>query len=310
MFVLAHLSDPHLSPLPHPKLSELANKRLVGFANWIRKRRRDYRTDILDTVVRDIAAARPDHIAVTGDLVNIALAAEFPPARAFLDRLGPPDRVSFVPGNHDAYVRATMNHPSHHWGDFMQGEAAAAGVAAKSGFPFVRRRRPVALIGLSTALPTAPMMATGWLGTDQLTRLTDELERLKREGLFRVVLIHHAPTAPRSEHFKRLVDAAPFLQVLKQHGAELVLHGHRHVRSVVWLEGPGGKIPAVGVPSASAASTLEPQRAGYNLYRIDGAPGGWSCQMVSRGVVPGQPGIADLGRQQLFGTSEMPVTAA
>jgi 3',5'-cyclic AMP phosphodiesterase CpdA len=310
MFVLAHLSDPHLSPLPRPRLSELASKRAVGFANWIRKRRLDYRADILDAIERDIAAAQPDHIAVTGDLVNIALAAEFAPARAFLDRLGPSDRVSFVPGNHDAYVRATTGHAHLHWGDFMRGEGAGSGLAGKSSFPFVRRRGPVALIGLSTALPTAPMMATGWLGPDQLARFAAELPRLKREGLFRVVLIHHSPTAPRSEYFKRLVDAAPFLRVLKHHGAELLLHGHRHVRSLVWLDGPDGKIPTIGVPSASAAATKERLRAGYNLYRIDGAPGGWSCEMASRGVVPGQPGIADLGRQQLFGISEKPATAA
>lgn len=309
MFLLAHLSDPHLS-LPRPKLSELASKRMVGFANWIRKRRLDYKADILDAVVRDIEAADPDHIAVTGDLVNIALAAEFGPARKFLDRLGPPDRVSFVPGNHDAYVRATADHSGLHWGDFMRGESATADAVLKSNFPFVRRRGPVALIGLSTALPTAPMMATGWLGADQLARLAEELQRLKREGVFRVVLIHHSPTAPRNEHFKRLVDAAAFLHVLKQHGAELVLHGHRHVRSLVWLEGPDAKIPAVGVPSASAASTLESQRAGYNLYRIGGEPSRWTCEMELRGVVPGEPKIVEVGRQQLLSADNATISAA
>jgi 3',5'-cyclic AMP phosphodiesterase CpdA len=308
MFVLAHLSDPHLSPLPRPTLSELANKRMVGFANWIRKRWLDYRADILEAVVRDIEAAHSHHIAVTGDLVNIALAAEFAPGRAFLGRLGSPDRVSFVPGNHDAYVRATADHSQLHWGDFMRGEGADVG--AKSDFPFVRRRGPVALIGLSTALPTAPLMATGWLGADQIARLADELARLKGEGLFRVVLIHHAPTAPRNEHFKRLVDGGALLQVLKQRGAELVLHGHRHVRSLGWLEGPGEKIPVVGVPSASAASTLEPQRAGYNLYRISGEAGRWTCEMVSRGLVPGQPGIVDLGAQPLLRAGRAAVTIA
>jgi 3',5'-cyclic AMP phosphodiesterase CpdA len=309
MFVLAHLSDPHLSPLPRPKLSELANKRAVGFANWVRKRRRDYRPEILDLVVRDIEAAHPDHIAVTGDLVNIALAAEFAPARQFLERLGSPDRVSFVPGNHDAYVRATAGHSQLHWGDFMRGGSGPADAVSKSNFPFVRRRGPVALIGLSTALPTAPMMATGWLGAEQLARLADALQALKGEGLFRVVLIHHSPTAPMSEHFKRLIDAGALLQVLRQHGAELVLHGHRHVRSLRWLDGTEGKIPAVGVPSASAASTKELQRAGYNVYRIGGEPGRWTCEMVSRGVVPGHPGIVDLGTQTLLGSANLAVNA-
>ena len=46
------------------------------------------------------------------------------------------------------------------------------------GFPFVRRRGPLALIGLSTAVPTAPFMATGRLGDAQLARLGEMLDAL------------------------------------------------------------------------------------------------------------------------------------
>ena len=34
-----------------------------------------------------------------------------------------------------------------------------------------------------------------------------------------------------------------------------VLHGHDHVHSTVWIEGPQRAIPAIGVPSAYFAST-------------------------------------------------------
>src|SRR6266705_648952 len=106
MFLLAHLSDPHIGPLPTPRPAELAGKRALGFLNWHRRRRAIHRPEVLDLLARDLAAAGADHIVVTGDLVNLALAAEFAPARAWLGRLGPPDRVTLVPGNHDAYVRA------------------------------------------------------------------------------------------------------------------------------------------------------------------------------------------------------------
>ena len=59
---------------------------------------------MLDALVEDLQAQRPDHIAVTGDLVNISLVAEFAPARAWLESVGTPDHVTVVPGNHDAYV--------------------------------------------------------------------------------------------------------------------------------------------------------------------------------------------------------------
>ena len=39
MFTLAHLSDPHLPPLPEPRVSELIGKRITGYINWRRKRR-------------------------------------------------------------------------------------------------------------------------------------------------------------------------------------------------------------------------------------------------------------------------------
>jgi hypothetical protein len=43
-------------------------------------------------------------------------------------------------------------------------------------------------------------------------------------------------------------------------------------------------VPAVGVPSASAAFGMSKDSAAYNLYAIDGTPGTWTCEMVSRGV--------------------------
>src|SRR5579863_265053 len=76
-FTLAHLSDPHLPPLPAPRLSELASKRVLGYLNWTRNRHKFQRRDVLDVLVSDLQAQTPDHIAVTGDLVNLALEAEF-----------------------------------------------------------------------------------------------------------------------------------------------------------------------------------------------------------------------------------------
>src|SRR5580704_3333994 len=114
-FTLAHLSDPHLPPLPSPRLSELMGKRAFGYLNWTRNRHRYHRRDVLDVLVSDLQAQVPDHIAITGDLVNLALEAEFAPARAWLEDIGSPERVTVVPGNHDAYVRATRHRFTEAW---------------------------------------------------------------------------------------------------------------------------------------------------------------------------------------------------
>jgi 3',5'-cyclic AMP phosphodiesterase CpdA len=290
MFVLAHLSDLHLAS--RPRLAELIGKRGLGFINWQRKRKYIHRPEIADAIVRDLKGLAPDHIAMTGDLVNLSLDDEYRRARAWLDALGPPHDVTVVPGNHDVYVRAVVPSPAAYWGDYMRGDDG------REGFPFVRRRSDVALIALSTAIPTGPFMATGRLGERQLAELADTLD--KTRGLFRIVMIHHPPLSPAKRYLRRLTDAAGLRRVLAEHGAELLVHGHDHRRALVWLDGPdGSKIPAAGVPSVSArAPHGDEDGAGYTIFRIDGGKGAWRCEMIAR--QRGEDGtISEAGRQLL-----------
>jgi 3',5'-cyclic AMP phosphodiesterase CpdA len=273
MFTLAHLSDPHLALTP--KLSELASKRGLGYINWQRKRKFIHRPDVLAAITRDLPTRSADHVAVTGDLSNFSLPGEYAWARRWLESIGGPTDVTVIPGNHDVYVRGTEDLPEKFWGDFIRGDDGLA------RFPFVRRRADVALIALSTGLPTGPFMATGRLGERQLARLAEALEQTR--GSFRTVLIHHPPLSPARRFFRRLVDAADLRRVLAAKGAELLLHGHDHRRSLVWLEGTGNrKIPAVGVPSASSHGRHgNEDPAGYNIFRIEGLSGNWQCETVS-----------------------------
>lgn len=278
-FTLAHLSDPHLPPLPKPRLIELAGKRVFGYVNWTRNRHKYQRREVLDALVADVKAQAPDHIAVTGDLVNLALDAEFAPARAWLDGVGPPDRVTTIPGNHDAYVRATYHRFGETFAPYLASDNGSA------GFPALRRRGPLALISLSTAVPTLPLMATGTLGHNQLAALERVLERLATEDVFRVLLVHH-PLKSDARH-KRMTDAADLLALLKRHGVELVLHGHDHIHSTMWFEGPNGNIPAIGVPSASALAHGRYPAAAYNLFTIEKDNAGWRCEQTVRGLGAG-----------------------
>jgi len=293
MYTLAHLSDPHLAPLPAPRWNEMINKRITGYINWQRRRRFIHDAAVLDMIVADVESQAADHIAVTGDITNIALEEEFVRGRKWLQDLGSQHDVSFVPGNHDAYVRQAVRYAPQ-WAPYMSGDDGEV------GFPYLRRRGPLALIGLSTAVATAPFMATGRLGPAQLARLGETLAAFAGEKVFRIVLIHHPPVSQAKQH-KRLTDAADFLRVLATHGAELVLHGHDHVHMINWLNGPdGARVPAVGVPSASAAPGTSKDAAAYNLYTIDGAPGAWSCDMIARGIGPDGT-VAQLGQLKLLG---------
>jgi 3',5'-cyclic AMP phosphodiesterase CpdA len=289
MFVLAHLSDPHIPPLPKPRLPELVGKRATGYFNWWLKRGVHHREDVLAEIVADLKAQAPHHIAVTGDLANLSLPAEFPIGLAFLKDLGSAEQVTVIPGNHDIYVHS---HARAHfaWRDFLLGDAAQ-----EPSYPFVRRRGSLAIVGLSTGLPTAPFLATGKLGREQLDALAQTLDTLGEERVFRAVLIHHPPAGTRPLH-KRLTDAAAFREVIARSGAELILTGHDHRALHEEIAGPRGPVPVIGVPSASAAHDDPRGRAAYNLYRISGEAGRWRCEVERRGLDAAGSGVISLER--------------
>jgi 3',5'-cyclic AMP phosphodiesterase CpdA len=277
-FTLAHLSDPHLPPLPEPRLSELAGKRMLGYLNWTRNRHRFHRRDVLNVLMSDLQAQTPDHIAITGDLINLSLEAEFAPARAWLESIGTGERVTLVPGNHDAYVRSMRHRFAESWGSYLGGDDAGAAV-----FPALRRRGPLALISISSAVPTAPFMATGWLGRDQMDALERMLAGISSESCFRVLLVHHPLRA--KARTKRLTDSSELIEILKRYGVELVLHGHDHVHSTQWIEGPReSSIAVIGVPSASAVAHGHYPAAAYNLFSIRREGDAWRCDQIVRGI--------------------------
>jgi 3',5'-cyclic AMP phosphodiesterase CpdA len=261
------------------RLVDLAGKRALGYLNWTRNRHKYQKRDVLDALVADLQAQQPDHIAVTGDLVNLALEAEFTPAAQWLESVGTPDRVTVTPGNHDAYVRGTKHRFAEAWGDYLSGDAPSG---ESVGFPLLRRRGPLALIGVSSAVPTPPLMATGRLGRAQLDALERTLAELATEKNFRVLLIHHPLRS--ASRFKRLTDSSELLALLKTYGVELVLHGHDHVHSTIWIDGPDSKVPVVGVPSASALAHGRYPAAAYNLFSIERDGAAWRCEQTVRGM--------------------------
>ena len=289
MFTLAHLSDPHIAPLPPVRWRDLANKRLLGYLSWMRRRRHVHKREVLDALTRDLRAQTPDHTVVTGDLTNIALPAEFEQAAGWLQELGPPDAVTVIPGNHDASVAVAWERSLAHFAGYMTPDTPSDGAenptaSAREGrrFPFVRQRGEVALIGLSTAVPTLPALATGALGAEQIALLERELSRLGREGLFRCLLLHHPPVEGMTARRKRLVDAAALRRVIARTGAELVLHGHDHRRNRSEIPGPRGGVPVCGVPSASSIPSHGRPGALYQLYGIARDGDGWRIELRGR----------------------------
>lgn len=288
MFTLAHISDVHLGPLPRLSLRELASKRITGYVNWHRNRRKHLFSDALDMILADIASRAPDHLAITGDLVNLATGTEIRKAEEWLGAVGAPENVSVVPGNHDAYVRGAGSRATTAWYPYMRGDDAPAERTREGhAFPYIRRRGPVALVGCSTAVATPPFSASGYFGPRQARDLATMLQQAGEEGLFRIVMIHHPPIRGATTMHKRMLGIRRFAAALSVGGADLVLHGHTHLNTLHWLDLRNGhKVPVLGIASASQGPGGHKPCAAYNLISVSGAPGQWKVAVERYGIDP------------------------
>jgi len=286
-FKLVHLSDLHLTSPNGFRVQEMLNKRAYGYLSWRLQRSAEHSNDLIAALLRDLKSTKPDHIVITGDLTHLGLPSEFKEVAQLLRTLGPPSKVTVIPGNHDTYVNTAWDRTFALWKVYMVSDAAhldnGAGADFQTTFPSLRVRGKTAIIGVSTARPTAPLLAVGSVGQVQLQKLEKILEETGRKGMFRVVLIHHPPGPNSVSWRKRLTDGAPFRSVLAKHGAELVLHGHAHRTLVAGLETVVGRVPSIGVPSATSLSRKPCRRARYHIYQLSRNGDGWKVLATERG---------------------------
>ncbi|MCE9660993.1 MAG: metallophosphoesterase [Burkholderiales bacterium] len=253
-FTLAHVSDLHLPFEPRLTLRQRFSKRQLSALSW-RRRRHLHRPEILDALAADVRAAAVDHVVVTGDITNFSLPAEFRQAAAWLAALAPAGALSLVPGNHDALVPVAAAEGLGLWSGWTR---------SAEGWPYTHRLGDLALIGLDSALPTAPLLARGRLGVEQLQRLERILVAEGAAGRVRIVALHHPPAAGAIGWRKALADRQALADVLRRAGAELVLHGHARDARLDALPGPVEPIPCLCVPSSSALPSRHDQGARWH----------------------------------------------
>lgn len=277
MFRLAHVTDPHFRSFEGASVGDFLGKRAVGALNLVVNRRRKHKMELLAALADDLRAQAPDHLALTGDLSNVSLEAEWREALRWLESLGrSPEEVTVIPGNHDAYVPEVVARRSFEalFARYQTADAGAAGDVSPlpvDGYPFVRVRGPLALISVNSCVATRGLGAWGRVGEDQLQRLEAALTAPDLQGRARVVLLHHPPVRHKGVEDRNLRDREALATVLARVGADLVLHGHDHEDEIARLPGPGGRqIPVIGAGSASYAGSAA-RRARYNVYEFDGA---------------------------------------
>ena len=219
----------------------------------------------LEDLLNHLKNSGADHIAITGDLVNLSLEEEFTRARDFLNALGEPENVSVVCGNHDAYVPGALRKAIDEWQPYISGDDNLT--TSNEAFPYLRIRGDVAIIGCNSAEATAPFKATGYFRKPQAKRLAKILEQTK--NLIRVILIHHPPFANATKKYKRLIGLELFQEVVAENGADLILHGHTHLATNTSIPGYKDDIPVICVPAAGNSAKEKYPTGQYNLFHIE-----------------------------------------
>jgi len=278
---IAHFSDLHVLALEGVPTHRFLNKRFTGWVNLRMKRGHKHRSAHVGACAREITRAKVDHVCITGDLTNLALEQEFVAVRELLEKhLGlRPDQISAVPGNHDLYTRGAMRDQrfTKYFHDYVASDLPELCADIPLGrFPFVKLRGPVAVIGLSSAVPRPPLMASGEVGRLQLAALERILAHDDVKKRMPVILIHHPihnPASKMETWIRGLADADTLVAKLGGLTRGLLLHGHLHVRQQCALGTPVGELLSVGATSASLDHEHEHKMAGFNLYEFDDADG-------------------------------------
>lgn len=263
---IVHLSDLHIFDISVETWANFFNKRIIGGLNYLLFRRKHHRLSPLFALLADLEKIKPDHVVITGDISNLGLRSEFLLAKQLIEKIPLPfNQVTLIPGNHDNYVGGCLNNFCTLFTDYLQ---SSPPFANKSNlFPIVKIIQNTAVIGLSSAVVTPFFSSQGLIGNNQLTDLKKILQQLS--SYFRVVLIHHPPISQWGEWRKKLNDKNIFIDIIKELGCELILHGHNHKDQIRTIQGPLKKqIPVIGVGSASYLGSPK-KCARYNIYHIE-----------------------------------------
>ncbi|NPA94278.1 MAG: metallophosphoesterase [Thermodesulfobacteria bacterium] len=278
---LLHLSDPHFFCPEALSVKRLLNKRILGLANWLLKRGRRTSNEHLELLPPLISELGPKALCITGDLAHLGQAEEFQRAKTWLECLEKQAPVKIVPGNHDIYLKECRNEMVKSFGRFfsLNHDTPASNTQLETIFPQVDIVDDIALIGVSTAYPSGFYKATGRIGAKQLARLEELLESLSREGLFRVMLLHHPPVPGVVSKRKALEDHLPLMNLVRKKGVELVLFGHSHIRFFKTANKDTGTPFLIGAPSITSITQDVPKRAGLYSVDIERAGGKWQVRL-------------------------------
>lgn len=174
--------------------------------------------EVVGPLIEAVRKLSPDVVAVSGDLVQHASAAEFAQASNFLDAL--PGAHIVVPGNHDL----SFYNP---WRRATEGLRLYHRYITADREPFYADPE-VVVMGLPTA--RVLLLRDGRIGGGQVRRLEERMRQAPDDAL-RVLVTHHPFDLPESFTPNHLVGRAGHVMERVVRSVDLLLAGHFHVSS-------------------------------------------------------------------------------
>lgn len=173
------------------------------------------RPELLEPLIAAVNGARPDVIAISGDLTQRARERQFRAAGAFVARLQAPCVV--VPGNHDVPLDKPLTRLLNPWGAWR----AWYGPELEPDY----RDQEIIVLGVNTVNPLS--WQRGWIHGRALRRIRRAFENEPDERS-RIVVAHHPFEHGPRQRKQLMHGATEAIDELAACGADIVLTGHLH----------------------------------------------------------------------------------
>ena len=213
------------------------------------------RTGVVDALVEDIHAQKPDMVAISGDLTQRAYSWQYRKASAFVRSFRMP--VLVVPGNHDVWPM---------W------------------WPGRRLRRPVSRYETVITDDLSPLvkLPDAWiLGVNSAHGRTVKGGKIRRRDIealpaafkggpdIRLIVVHHPLTAiPHAGKADIARRGDELLRVAAENRVQVVLSGHIHVAQNVRTE-QGPIIVTAGTATSTRGRGPDRDANTYNMVELD-----------------------------------------